>query len=51
MEKQENKQWFQVGKLPTGEAVYCDGEGNHAKEVDHCYLAEMTDEEKLEVIP
>jgi len=45
-----NEKWFKVGKLPSGEAVYCSESGEHAKEVDYSYLAEMTQDEEKSVV-
>jgi len=45
------EKWFIVGKLPSGEDVYCSTKGYFNKEADHMYLVEMTPEELRSVIP
>jgi hypothetical protein len=42
--------WFLIGKLPTGEAVLCSEQGSFAKECDHEYLVELSQEEKGNII-
>uniref|UniRef100_A0A6M3Y1U6 Uncharacterized protein n=1 Tax=viral metagenome TaxID=1070528 RepID=A0A6M3Y1U6_9ZZZZ len=44
------ERWFKVGELPRGESVYCNEEGEHAKEVDYTYLVEMTPDELKSVV-
>lgn len=51
MKNKPRKNWQIIGYLPTDETVYCSSEGEHAKEIDHQYLAEMTAEELRSVLP
>ena len=46
-----NKKWWAVGYLPTGEAVYQHEAGAFAKYMDYNYLVGMTREELKAVIP
>ena len=46
---ENERYWYKIGNLKSGEAIYCGANEEIAIEKEHCYLVASNEEEMLEL--